>query len=1795
VKELKKKRFLDWKRNEAAIIVQRNFSCRNRDNLKLARVTLASLRSFRKLCLLVEDKILTNYCNEMFESQYKVYADLLHKKFFRALDTVEENIIDSEVDYALENILFGYVLSLIEEENRRITMERVMLEEQMLMMSEDTLVPSATPPVEEKELRREEENEPFFVKEEEAEETDVIRRMSHDFVDDIVSSKLQSLSRPTSPSELFVDSTIKTAVAHISKSFSQPEKEPEQYQQEWESLTAEKQAEFSPLPNRIANIAVHLTNTAIDAAVSRRASVSDSSVSFNFDSTVASRIGNEDSLVTVDKSIPENEDNSNRGEKAAAASSVVTFTKDLEKQDGDALSVHSQLSAEQQDAPLQHQLSSSTLNTVPSKDHDEESVTTVVAVSTSAETIKECLELIAQGKYEESLKNIDNTLKTIQRALESHFQKYQDPHHSSSITSSSGLDPTVKSAKLSIVGNVLSLLKARAFYNTGRYKEAREELVQVMNDRVKLLGERHYLTGEVYFYMAEWYRSQGFYIESETWYLKADSLLVECLMSENNYASSVTGCEDDLESSLGDDASIASQSFTSLPQQQIRSQHPSSASQSSANDRIKTGIIQDFNNRADPSGGEKNTNFKAGASVSLKEDFYLHGTTDLSSSQPHKIASTSSRLTSGDQEKQEREEMIELSSPSLLITQSIDQPDPTASSAKQMKQPSFYTVYKLYHRNIIAYTELLRNTGQYYKSFQLMKKLQSSLLQYKDLGVQSFEVKEKFLSHFIKLKIISGDYSSTTQQSRDLLDKRRLHYGLIHYKVATSLYTIGKLLLTKCQYQEAILFIEDSYHLRIQLYPSFNHPCIGKGMLLKGEGFYHLGYYDLAIEETHKALEVFTRLFSTFNPFHPMILQCYSKIYFYYYAIGEPKASFNGLNQLLNLRYPSVTADGKKDVSKKESQPNKAAAASTSLVIDSELSLPYLTINYHVALNYLLCGNIIQAKEVLTHVVDKYDLILHQINGKSEYLENKGSTSPSKDEMISPVDYEMIKFLLLSTEIHSLKLPEIRKQYKRLIRRMTHLITTPNVYSASYLLSFAELSKIRGNYLDAKSLANLSYDMIVELHGESHPMICLILIECADNLRIPGYYDEVLAINSCALKLAFDLYPINDEILAEDQSQPQYESYSTRKQQFHNSINQEIHNEIERILQIAIENEQKQRHENGNLTEDDLLSKQAFEWKENIFIMKILFSRVLILRDMNQLYLAESFALYILHYYVNHSLSNTGIYAMTLNALGDIYRLQGKYRLSKGILLKSLKLANIFYGNTSYIYLEILMNIALLLMDCHAWNDSFALWLNEILPLIDSLFSNKHPFYYFARVNFIMNKFYLENESILLGNSYMGEKEGEEVGGGGGGNGDMLRGEGGERKNNEFSERNNQMILHFMNNHNSDVNAFYTFWNNAGFSFDHPWMLRMKYQLSNSLYYLAVDASSASFSASFLQQNNSLVGSSSLVHSYINGPPEGGASGDENDNLSELADDDSVANNSYSKLRPDQQQQKQLQVAEDSFSSDQPLPVVAAAPMNYSSQYSDYRRGVLSVISEKEDDSVSLSWTVSQQPSMVNEEEATYTSSLSTSLQQRGSSLISYEADNEQLSQKSERSYPRSYNRRNSDQTEHSVESGDGSFASRHSYRSYRSQVNGDGENLSSYSPKRGIAEVDSNSINSALDSPGGGGSLHSRRSSSYTEYTHSTEIHSKLRNTEESSFGDEGRGSRERSNKERKSEKEGKSQKRGRDNDRRTRTSDDIDEEELYDDDFDAGNEEMSYDDLRGSHSLAEASEITYESRETR
>jgi tetratricopeptide (TPR) repeat protein len=149
-----------WRHNEAAIIIQRNLAGRHRGQMSMAKATLLSIRSLRKMVDLVMDGMLDHFIADQFSAHLDTYMDRLNYRSEQAAEHIQDLVLECEVMSSFQAVAQEQVekeLRRLEEERRRIEEERKRVENCIQMTKEEQYMRSFMEALRLEELRRIEE------------------------------------------------------------------------------------------------------------------------------------------------------------------------------------------------------------------------------------------------------------------------------------------------------------------------------------------------------------------------------------------------------------------------------------------------------------------------------------------------------------------------------------------------------------------------------------------------------------------------------------------------------------------------------------------------------------------------------------------------------------------------------------------------------------------------------------------------------------------------------------------------------------------------------------------------------------------------------------------------------------------------------------------------------------------------------------------------------------------------------------------------------------------------------------------------------------------------------------------------------------------------------------------------------------------------------------------------------------------------------------------------------------------------------------------------------------------------------------------------------------------------------------------------------------------------------------------------------------------------------------------------------------------------------------------------------
>ncbi len=1167
---MKKQKLIDYRRNEAAVIIQRNFGKGPTGQSQLANITLKSLRSFRKMVHLVADGIVGILLDDLIAKEISEFDSNMESILRPAVDTCMEDIIEDQVDFAMVMEVEEWVaefIRILEIENLRIAVERIRLEEEILMMREEEFSRnhvSQTPVITKAMIR--------------AMETERMARELVDFiVTDFVDKKMveERIELETRKKQE-EDRLERERLERIEK-----EKNDRLEAERLRLADEKKKAEFEAavrdqeIKNTTHSFVASITDTGILSVAQILAGTQildggDDNYSMcmqeinqlesaepshleemSFDAAHVSVLESSSYDIAVESSDKDGGVNDDDQADTASVHSHHSQQSHYSVHSGQSIAsfveIASIQSAEDGVDAMSQRSESSTLNAATAASH-------------AAMDVKEIAQYYAQGKYQRAIHDLNPLMVNLEKKL----LKVRDMEHLSAEEIHAQL------SKLSVVYSILGLLKARSLFALGAFDESKVLFDAVFKIREETLSPSHYLVGEVLYLLAEWYRANAFYDEAEKHYQRADQIFSVDLEGHGMGSDNLNG-------------------------QTVSLANPAYSRQGNANS------IE---------GDDDESNY-------FSQD--EKSTVDFGDQQIFPSEARGERACNVDQDDVS------------IGSQSISHPP----------LPSV-TLFKLYHRNLIGYTELLRQSGQYYKSYQVLKKVQASLLYFKQFDLVSFEVKEEFLMSLIATFIFRGKYNNAISLHQELLDKRRVHYGMRHPKVAASMAVLGRLMLLKANYGEAANYIEESISIRYEFYgnhgfgfnpndsismPSLlttthcNHAAIASSHLIKSEGFIALGRYTEALIEANRALTIFSALFKTRSQNqHPSIAQCLFVMGAIYNQMGEPLFAKQALDDALTILKAKFSV---------------------------ELHVKILDALLQVALSLIIRGLYPLAMEVLQYVVQRRETI-NQIQGSSS-------------DPATPLDSHVANCYHALCLVYSSHMGECRDVMKSTIHNMHKLVGQQHPAVSRALSIFTEVCKVRGSYADARVLGGMAYDIFSALHGEEHEFICSVMRESADNIRIPGYYAEALNICNLACDLGGRLFsdadPTPGGITSKGTSSlVQNSSSAVGTSTYGPLLRENIHMGRLQMLRGQILRDSTALYHFSNYSNNAYLTNPAFLYIPPPYEE------------------AERVLLHVVNIFREKGGENCSFYITAMIQLGDLYRLERNYGAAERFFLAALNI-----------------------------------------------------------------------------------------------------------------------------------------------------------------------------------------------------------------------------------------------------------------------------------------------------------------------------------------------------------------------------------------------------------------------------------------------------------------------------------------------------------------------------------------
>lgn len=393
---------------------------------------------------------------------------------------------------------------------------------------------------------------------------------------------------------------------------------------------------------------------------------------------------------------------------------------------------------------------------------------------------------------------------------------------------------------------------------------------------------------------------------------------------------------------------------------------------------------------------------------------------------------------------------------------------------------------------------MLRNSGQYVKANETLKQAQSYIRVVKSQGALSFELQGDFICCLVASLQLKGKLSNALVLHQELLDKRKAYFTTMrrmseeddfqsdiqdpipHPKLATSLCSLGLLLLVKCEYIDACKLIEDSLTIRRQVYPP-DHPAIATSLYVKATAFISFGKYQDAAIEMANSLEI--RL-KKLGQNHPAVAQSLTGIATIQTLLGYPNDALPNYFKGLTIRKEKFGTDVHKDI------------------VDSLFQL---------GINAETRGVYLEAVGYTENAIQLQNAVL-------------SSCGSDKQAIGEHINLEWIKIQLARLYTKVSRIEEAKAIMKSSVKAISKVLGQGNALVAKSLCFLGELCRIRGNYFDAKTLFSLSFATANQLYGDNHPDVAKVLMESGENFRISGFYTEASELIATATDISLILF-----------------------------------------------------------------------------------------------------------------------------------------------------------------------------------------------------------------------------------------------------------------------------------------------------------------------------------------------------------------------------------------------------------------------------------------------------------------------------------------------------------------------------------------------------------------------------------------------------------------------------------------------------------------------------------------------
>lgn len=391
---------------------------------------------------------------------------------------------------------------------------------------------------------------------------------------------------------------------------------------------------------------------------------------------------------------------------------------------------------------------------------------------------------------------------------------------------------------------------------------------------------------------------------------------------------------------------------------------------------------------------------------------------------------------------------------------------------EQEPSPADFLLWNLRNRTLIFHAEMLRNCGQFYKSRNMIEKAQESLRLCSQFKVTDNKTQGELMAVIIALLNSKGELVNAIALYRELLEKQKEFLGSKHPRIATTLCSLGKLLLPMSQFGEAAAMLEESLSIRREFFPP-THPAIAASLHAKAQAFSALGRYKEALDEANFAYEIRKKIFGT-N--HPAVAHSMMWIGQIYSLMGDPCATLveDYLSRSVQIFEDRYGTDLHRDI----------ATALLFRGVNAETRG-----NYALAVPYF--EKALQIRQDLLPLLGTSHDTIH-------------------------IELEESKIRLAHSYGFVSRLDEAKTLMKASVKNLSMVFGNNSILVAQSLAYMGVLCRIRGNFSDAKTLFALSFTIVHKYFGDEYPLVGELMQESAENLRIPGFYRESaeLAANS---------------------------------------------------------------------------------------------------------------------------------------------------------------------------------------------------------------------------------------------------------------------------------------------------------------------------------------------------------------------------------------------------------------------------------------------------------------------------------------------------------------------------------------------------------------------------------------------------------------------------------------------------------------------------------------------------------